>query len=715
MMMSFIQQVFTLLTSDPGNLTYHLVLAFSIAGALQVAIFREWGADIRRGKRLLVGLILLLLLRILLFLGAGLAWQRISQAEYLLPLVDRVVSFLGVVIITWLWAYPEPKRAADWMFSLVGALSLTISLWGILLWVNLGSHQTVNGSWFDLYASAMTGFFLCLGGLFLVIRRQSGWLTGLFLLLILAGGYVLHYYTLPQNGDYSGAVRLSQLIAYPLLLLLPQRAASRNVHTTGEELSRTPTLEQDKVDRSLKAFDWQSWKPLFELGADAPLEQVWQTMAGCLCRGMGAEVCVLLSPPDSATRLQVLAVYQGDTTQPCPAGAFETVQIPVIAAAFRQGRAFRLPASSTSPDVASLARLLSMDRIGHVLAAPVLTSNGRAALGIVLLSPVADERPWKVEHQHQLGEATHILAYILQHAEHVASLQAELAQTRLDVISAQEQVKSGMSEQHRLMDLVTTLRQKLDTTNVDAWPQPSDELEQVKGELQLALQELASLREEPGSKFSVASPTKQVELEQMKTSLQAMSRSLDDMMHAVAAQLTQAPSASVSYQLDDLLKECVEQVSARFAGKRMRIEVNKSGRLPSVSTNRSLLMSILTNFLSEAGLALPDESCLDLNVRYSAAIGNPGRLEFHLTSIASLLPNAWLPESADDTGASHDTPGKIEFVKGQFTVEPLITSAGGRLWIDQDAQGGSVVHVVMPVEVNPLSLHPDPPDRIEAA
>jgi hypothetical protein len=173
-MMPFFQQVFSLLASDPGNLTYHLVLAFSIAGALQMAIIKDWGEDINRGRRLLFGLSLLLLLRVALFVGAGLAWQRISQAEQLLPLLDRAISFLGAILIVWLWVYPEPKRAVDWMVALTGLLMLTVSLWGILLWLSRGENLVLNGSWFDLAASGITAVFLFLGCILLIVRRQVG-------------------------------------------------------------------------------------------------------------------------------------------------------------------------------------------------------------------------------------------------------------------------------------------------------------------------------------------------------------------------------------------------------------------------------------------------------------------------------------------------------------------------------------------------------------
>jgi len=81
------QEFFNLLVKPPGNLVYHLVLAFSIISALQGAI--NSNAPARKKNRTLIGLVMLLLGQFTIFIASGLAWQGIIPARPFIPVLDR--------------------------------------------------------------------------------------------------------------------------------------------------------------------------------------------------------------------------------------------------------------------------------------------------------------------------------------------------------------------------------------------------------------------------------------------------------------------------------------------------------------------------------------------------------------------------------------------------------------------------------------------------
>jgi hypothetical protein len=63
-----IQQIFSILTAPPGNLIYHLGLAFSVAGALQAA-FGQWRSNPTSAmRRMVFGLTVLLVAQVILFI-----------------------------------------------------------------------------------------------------------------------------------------------------------------------------------------------------------------------------------------------------------------------------------------------------------------------------------------------------------------------------------------------------------------------------------------------------------------------------------------------------------------------------------------------------------------------------------------------------------------------------------------------------------------------
>src|SRR5512133_2818533 len=106
---AFLSQVFTLLTVPPGNFIYHVVLVFSVAGALQAA-FAHWrSSEFPQVSRAMIGLSLLLAAQVLLFAVSGLAWQQFVNANAVLPVLDRALAVFSIIWITWLWSFPEPS------------------------------------------------------------------------------------------------------------------------------------------------------------------------------------------------------------------------------------------------------------------------------------------------------------------------------------------------------------------------------------------------------------------------------------------------------------------------------------------------------------------------------------------------------------------------------------------------------------------------------
>jgi hypothetical protein len=225
----FIQQVFMILTTNPGSLVYNLVLGFSIVAA-GLATINQWRANPSKditpiARRILLGLGLLLVFRLALFLIAALAWQRLVYAELILPVLGRSADLLGLLVITWLWVFPEVNRLADLGFIILGLLVLAITVFG-LGWVAVfGPDSVQNGAGIDHIAQLTALLLGAFGLVMLLVRRPVAWPIGLVMLAILSAGHLVQLLA-PGPGVYPGAVRLAEIIAYPLLLALPSRLAN---------------------------------------------------------------------------------------------------------------------------------------------------------------------------------------------------------------------------------------------------------------------------------------------------------------------------------------------------------------------------------------------------------------------------------------------------------------------------------------------------------
>ncbi len=75
----FLGQILTFLTNPPGNSLYHIVLVFSIAGALLGAIQSLRSSNFPQERRTVIGLGILLGLQLVLFIVSGLASKGLLQ------------------------------------------------------------------------------------------------------------------------------------------------------------------------------------------------------------------------------------------------------------------------------------------------------------------------------------------------------------------------------------------------------------------------------------------------------------------------------------------------------------------------------------------------------------------------------------------------------------------------------------------------------------
>src|SRR5512146_1738835 len=158
---AFFSQIFALLTVPPGNFIYHVVLVFSVAGALQSA-FAHWrSSEFPQVRRAMLGLGLLLAAQFLLFGVSALAWFGWALPNATLPVLDRAFAVFSILWITWLWAFPEPSRPVDAATVLLTLFLIAATGLSLLLWEPRSSSQFYNFTVDDLlWQAASIGLIL---------------------------------------------------------------------------------------------------------------------------------------------------------------------------------------------------------------------------------------------------------------------------------------------------------------------------------------------------------------------------------------------------------------------------------------------------------------------------------------------------------------------------------------------------------------------------
>ena len=577
---SSFSQIFSVLTEPAGSLIYHLILVFSIAGALQSAFVHWRSSEFPQARRTMFGLGMLLFAQIGLFLISGIGIQGLINLPLFLPPLDRAVTLFSLVWIIWLWAFPEPSRPADaaaWLLSLLIIAALGLSLVSYSTEISRPTYnQTVYESYWQL---ASIGFSL-LGLFILGVRHPNGWGYGMAVFLLSFIGHLLYLMIGRVEGDFPGLVRLTHMAAYPILMTLPQRFPTAPTNQlTSVKQQDAPLGERRKYSTDPKTFH-----ALLGLAGESATEKLSQAITRAIAQTMLADLCFLIYLTDNNTQMQIASGYDLIREEALDGGSLNKTVIPMLTNALQRGRPLRLPSSSTSADIKGLGDLLGLTNPGHLMSVPIITPEKEPLGGVLLLSPYSN-RLWSAEDQAFLTNIAVSLVPIIQRGQRMSSLEikGEQAKQALDVAQARvadlerrnnellkqmEVVRADAQEGLTQAENLTALRNMQEETQkaLEKLKQENEELRatanakstkksgvfassQVENELRLTLEEVARLQNQ-----LAAANMRVVELE--KGSSAARSNEQAEVVASISQELRQPMSSIVGYT-DLLLGESV--------------------------------------------------------------------------------------------------------------------------------------------------------------
>lgn len=452
-MSTIFQQVLDLVTNNPGNLVYHVVLAFSIVGAFQAALSYWQSDEFPQVRRMVIGLGLLLGTRLLLFLVGGLAYFGFAEPHMILPVTDRGIMLLGLVIIIWLWVFPEPSKIANAASGLLGLFCLTIFTLNQVWWSSNLDDTAFNVTITSLAWEILALLLLILGVILLLIRRPSAWGYGLAMMSILALGHFFQMFFPDLQNDYSGAVRLFEMAGFPLLWAIPNRF---NILGLEDLLKKT----QKKEKRKRYGVEPEIFKAILSLQDELASESNCQKITKLLAETLLADICLIMLPPIDKGTITVQCGYDLIRQTYFPTVLLPSESLPMVVTAMSRMRSLRLPASSASKDLINIGQYLDIGPAGHLLASFIKGSKTEGTLmGIVLISPYSDRR-WSREDQEYLDQITTNLTSVLQKSEHLARSHKELETTQQNLKSFQMLLHETQAENEIIRDELRVLKQK---------------------------------------------------------------------------------------------------------------------------------------------------------------------------------------------------------------------------------------------------------------
>jgi signal transduction histidine kinase len=440
----FLGHIVTLLTTPPGNLIYHIVLVFSIAGALQGAIQAAHFSNFPQERRMVIGLSVMLGLQLILFIISGLTWRGLLNAQLILPPLDRAVTLLMLVWIAWLWAFPEPARmgdAATLLLSVLAVLALGLTLF---FWIQKPTNS-FNLTRYETGWQVFSIVIILLGLLGLILRKPNGWSYGLAMLIL---GFLGHFFSLvyPLDGNFPGLVRLAQLGMFPILLTLSQRFSSTTRSITPVVKSGKPVEHVQELQRY--STDPKTFHALMSLAAETDPGKISQALTRGIAHVMTADLCFLITRGQDKS-LAVASGYNLIREESIDGRNIDQDTIPLLANAIQHGRPLRLPTSSTSSDLKSLGQILNLSNPGNLLNVPISSPKSGVLGSLLILSPYSN-RLWRAEDQTYLSSVSSLLVPILERGQRTAALETERDRSIQEARGAMEQVAEAKKKYEQM-------------------------------------------------------------------------------------------------------------------------------------------------------------------------------------------------------------------------------------------------------------------------
>ncbi len=449
---TILRQLLSILVAPPGNLIYHLTLAFAVFASLQVALIsRRAGPAGQPAGRSLLGLNVLLVAQIALFLSSGLAWQGVLDPHTFLPIFDRAVVLFSLIWIGWLWAFPNASRAADILTGLLNLGVVVLFFFTYTQWLLEDPSLPFNASWQDWTWVITSGGVAVLTILLLLLRRPENFGVGLGMMAFILAGLLAHLFLEPTGNDFSGYIRVAQLAAYPLL-------PSLLVHAPKETAASTAHSGDQPVAQSPRAIDLRAVHAWLDLSLQTDPDKTCTAVARAVAQTLQADLCLVFSAPATPTAPVIMQGGFDSLREEEIAGTLlDQSTIPAISNALAKGKHLRILASETQPpDLTALGIALGLPDVGNVLLIPLM-QNAVPWGGLVLLSAYS-KRAWSTDDQNALASETEPIVQLLKRNQSLSEHKGDADQFKATLSALGAELDELRKENQSLTTQLENLR-----------------------------------------------------------------------------------------------------------------------------------------------------------------------------------------------------------------------------------------------------------------
>lgn len=670
----------------PANLPllflgYSLLIILICAAAL-IKISVKWQRGrFTQGYRMLLGLLTLLIMRLVVFLITYLSWRTEHPDPTVSMQLDLAASFVGIILIAWMWNFPERSWSVDLVVMTLIALAtalvgLQLSVFPSLLDGILGSVSFWHGLSISL---AVIGCGLIL------MRKPNFWHYGLFMLGILGIGSGLSLVS-----DNLDILHLTQLASYPLLLSLCDR------FPIGDSLSTDPE-EGSQMERRLFSVDHHILSTIYKLFDENDSTGILYKIARTTAYLILSDLTMVIDTPDEHGKIRIIAGYDLIREEPLQAITLESKSIPLISNYIQRGKMLHIPASSTSRDLSHLSKMLQLSKPGHLLASPVYVPGANKTIGVVLFSPFS-YRPWTKEDQDyiqllcklfeeafshhlgiQTGESAGVKDTIRDLSQKLTALSADKQQLREDMAVLSKE------HQHLLLDQ-NSLQSKY--SNLMAWAN--------------ALQRHLAMLVDLSEKESSEALRKYINVIEKEIGEPGADKIYQDPQKTQISQggekdpaIEVDPNSIRPADLTEAIRTCLENIKGEVQEKNLITQLDLPENPPLLKMNHALFQEIFSFLVSNAVIETEPEG--EIIIRAQIYEEDHTQRFAHIKVVDQ--GGGYYPDEIAGILNDHLTSEQQEqlsqVMTNLYVTKNLVENEGGRMWVESSPGTGTTVSLLL--------------------
>jgi signal transduction histidine kinase len=768
--MSFVDAV-TQLTAPPGSLIYHITLVMSLAVIFSIAqAFRKNSAD-PQANRWVFASGSLLILRLILLAVEGLAWTDLFTSDTLLPAFDRFASLSGLLVFAWVFELPVPRISK--ILLVIGSLFNLIVIFLVPNFLpGQGGPVPFNHTMVDAIWSFTSLAVVIVATVSLLTLRPKGWDQALGSFAILTLGVLLHISQGPPTASTAGFLHFAEIVAYPLFTIGATRAL------TGRQLRSF--IDVEGSSESLPSFEQITF---LEVAADLASarfsddeSQFERQAIEIIARGLKIELCVLLKANTRASRVEIITGFDLKESRPLPVSAFDFDLFPKLSDALVRGNPHQIVPKSSKSGLNAIDSIVGRKLKETLQLFPL--KSGREVLGGFLTTPPQSYPLTSPLNQARMREVLSVLAHRVSSWQEL-SIQAEGLLGSDFLEDAQSQLEQVEERNIQLEDALLALQQKADANSFSdvetqfvtetayqkeiqrleaeivrlssalAFKEDAgkdDRIQQVMSERQLALEELASVRNAMAlmeqmstakvAEISKPEPTPDTQafitiaeelrrpmsaiqiytdlllnesvgilgtmqenfLKRIRDASRSVGNLLNDLTRISPAEIGGLQIEQKPVNLMDCLDAAISMASPKIKDKNIILRIDFSDEHPPLLADEDSVIQILYHLLRQSINASPEGEQVEI-VSGEQVAEDQTFLTITLKDTGGEISLEKLREivQLEDTGEKIQSSDAGDPSQGLITVKKLVTMLGGRIWVEHKKGSGNTFIVLLPI------------------